>query len=42
MFEFLQLLAPHLSKRLVERAANSATPSEIEALFSDVTLPVYK
>jgi LysR family cys regulon transcriptional activator len=42
MFEFLQLLGPHLTKRLVERAANSATPAEIEALFADVTLPVYK
>jgi len=42
MYEFLQLLAPHLTRRLVDRAGNASTPAEVEALFSDVELPVYR
>lgn len=42
MYEFLQLLAPHLTKRLVDRAANAGTTEDIEALFKDVELPVYR
>ena len=42
MYEFLQLVAPHLTKRLVERSGNASTPAEVEALFSDVELPVYR
>jgi LysR family transcriptional regulator, cys regulon transcriptional activator len=42
MYEFLQLLAPHLSKRLVDRAGNAATPADVEGLFADIELPVYR
>jgi LysR family cys regulon transcriptional activator len=42
MYDFLQLLAPHLTRRLVDRAGNAATPTDVEALFADVELPVYK
>ena len=42
MYEFLSLLAPHLNKRLVDRAATAATAQELEALLKDVKLPLYK
>jgi len=42
MYEFLQILAPHLTKRLVDRAGNASSQAEVEALFADVTLPVYR
>jgi len=42
MYDFLQTLAPHLTKRLVDRSGNASTQAEVEALFSDVTLPVYR
>src|SRR5690606_32077481 len=42
MYEFLQLVGPHLTKRLVDRAGNASTPADVEALFADVELPVYR
>jgi LysR family cys regulon transcriptional activator len=42
MYDFMQLFAPHLTKRLVDRAANLTTTEAIEALFRDVELPVYR
>ena len=42
MYDFLQLLAPHLTRRLVDRAGHAATPADVDALFADVELPVYK
>ena len=42
MYDFLQLLAPHLTKRLIDRAGNASTPADVEALFADVELPVYR
>lgn len=42
MYEFLQLVAPHLTKRLVDRAGNASTPADVDALFNDVELPIYK
>jgi LysR family cys regulon transcriptional activator len=42
MYDFLQLFAPHLTRRLVDRAANAATPTDVEALFADAELPVYR
>ncbi len=42
MYDFLQLVAPHLTKRLVDRAGNASTPADVDALFSDVDLPIYK
>jgi len=42
MYDFLQVLAPHLTRRLVDRAGNASTPADVEALFADVALPVYR
>src|SRR5690606_6840263 len=41
MYDFLQLLAPHLTKRLVDRAGNASTPGDVDAVFSDVDQPLY-
>ena len=40
MYEFAQLLAPHLDRRLVERAHRAATPEETATLFADIELPL--
>jgi LysR family cys regulon transcriptional activator len=40
MYEFMQLFAPHLTRRLVDRAAAAATTDEIAELFKEVKLPV--
>jgi LysR family cys regulon transcriptional activator len=42
MYDFLQLLAPHLTKRLVDRAGNASSPEDVDALFADAELPVYR
>ena len=39
MYDFLQLLAPHLTRRLVDRAIQCRSPQEVEALFANVPLP---
>lgn len=39
MYEFAQLLAPHLDRRLVDRAHRAATPEETAQLFADIELP---
>jgi LysR family transcriptional regulator, cys regulon transcriptional activator len=39
MYEFAQLLAPHLDRRLVDRAHRAATPDEVGELFKDIELP---
>src|SRR5262252_3143959 len=39
MYEFAQLLAPHLERRLIERAHRAASPEEVRAMFADVVLP---
>ncbi len=39
MYEFLQLFAPHLNRRLVDRAHAAASAEEVEKLFADVPLP---
>ncbi|MGC8520261.1 MAG: LysR substrate-binding domain-containing protein [Steroidobacteraceae bacterium] len=39
MYEFAQLLAPHLERRLIERAHRAATPQETAAVLADVPLP---
>jgi LysR family cys regulon transcriptional activator len=40
MYDFLNLLAPHLSRKVVDRAAGCATQAEIDALFAKVPLPI--
>ncbi|HUN76624.1 MAG TPA: HTH-type transcriptional regulator CysB [Steroidobacteraceae bacterium] len=39
MYDFVQLLAPHLDRRLVERAHRLGSSAEVAALFADVVLP---
>jgi len=39
MYEFLQLLAPHLNKRLVDRASNTQSQEDVDALFTEIELP---
>src|SRR5262249_14161357 len=39
MYDFAQLLAPHLDRRLVERAHRAANAEEVARMFSDVVLP---
>jgi LysR family cys regulon transcriptional activator len=41
MYDFLQMLAPHLTRRLVERAAAAATQAEVDALFGQEKLPLH-
>jgi LysR family cys regulon transcriptional activator len=38
--DFMQLFAPHLTRRLIERAANAATQAEVDALTQDLELPL--
>lgn len=39
MYEFAQLLAPHLERRVVDRAHRAATAEEVARMFTDLTLP---
>jgi LysR family cys regulon transcriptional activator len=38
MYDFLASLAPHLTRRLVDRAASCKTPQEVEELFADIPI----
>jgi LysR family cys regulon transcriptional activator len=40
MYDFVQILAPHLTRRVVDRALQSETPDAVAALFSRQPLPV--
>ncbi len=39
MYDFVQLLAPHLDRRLVDRAHRMSSSAEVAELFTDVVLP---
>ena len=39
MYEFAQLLAPHLDRRLVERAHRAASAEEVAQMFAEIALP---
>jgi hypothetical protein len=39
MYDFAQLLAPHLDRRTVERAQRATDAAEVSALFAAVELP---
>jgi len=39
MYEFAQLLAPHLDRRLVDRAHRAGSAAEVAGLFADTVLP---
>src|SRR5512139_2765555 len=38
--DFAQQFAPHLTKRVIERAASTSTQADVEALVKDLELPV--
>jgi LysR family cys regulon transcriptional activator len=38
--DFIQLFAPHLTRRLIERAAGAANPAEVEQLVAGLELPL--
>lgn len=40
MYEFLSLMGPHLTPKLVDRASNCRTQQEVEEMFADIKLPV--
>jgi LysR family cys regulon transcriptional activator len=40
MYDFIHLMAPHLTRRLVDRAAVSGSQEEVDALFANIQLPV--
>jgi LysR family cys regulon transcriptional activator len=40
MYEFLQLFAPHLTRRLVDRAQSATTAADVDALFAEIALPL--
>lgn len=40
MYDFLSLLAPHLTRKLVDRVSNTRTQAEVDELFAEVALPV--
>jgi LysR family cys regulon transcriptional activator len=39
MYEFAQLLAPHLDRRLIDRAHRAESAAEVHAMFADIALP---
>ncbi len=39
MYDFAQLLAPHLDRRLVDRAHRAASAEEVVEMFKDIELP---
>lgn len=41
MYEFIELFAPHLNRKLVDEALNTKTNEEIEQLFIGVDLPFH-
>jgi LysR family cys regulon transcriptional activator len=38
--DFIQLFAPHLTRRLIERAASASTQSDVEQLTTELELPL--
>jgi LysR family cys regulon transcriptional activator len=38
--DFMQLFAPHLTRRVIERAANAATQADVDALTKELELPL--
>jgi len=39
MYDFAQLLAPHLDRRLIDRAQRANSAAEVSELFTDIPLP---
>jgi len=40
MYDFIELFAPHLTREIVQRANETASKEEVEALFRGIELPV--
>jgi LysR family cys regulon transcriptional activator len=40
MYDFMHLMAPHLTRKLVDRAATCGSQEEVNALFANIQLPV--
>src|SRR5262249_46121306 len=40
LYDFLQLMAPHLTRGLIDRARDSDSQGEVDALFAALDLPV--
>jgi LysR family transcriptional regulator, cys regulon transcriptional activator len=40
MYDFIQLMAPHLTRTLVDRAALCGSQEEVDAMFANIQLPV--
>jgi LysR family cys regulon transcriptional activator len=40
MYDFMHLMAPHLTRKLVDRAAACESQEEVNALFTNIQLPV--
>ena len=38
--DFIQLFAPHLTRRTIERAANASTQADVEELTANLELPL--
>jgi LysR family cys regulon transcriptional activator len=39
MYDLVELVAPHLERAVVDRAARCSAQSEVDSLFADITLP---
>jgi LysR family cys regulon transcriptional activator len=40
MYEFMQFFAPHLNRRLIDRAQSMSNHDDVERLFADIELPL--
>jgi LysR family cys regulon transcriptional activator len=40
MYEFMQLFAPHLNRRLIDRAQSLSTHEDVEKLLTEIELPL--
>jgi LysR family cys regulon transcriptional activator len=40
MYEFMQLFAPHLNRRLIDRAQSMSNPEDVDKQFADIELPL--
>jgi LysR family cys regulon transcriptional activator len=41
MYDFMELFAPHLTRRLVDQAWHCQSRTEVEAMFEHIELPTF-
>jgi len=41
MYEFIELFAPHLQRDIVDQVMSTRSKEELDALFSDIDLPMH-